>query len=1241
MSSAYIIKIDSDETKRILNENLPALKDDPSSELISFNRVELNGKGSDFKVQVTLDVKEGVTAAYLCALKNVIENNAKMPASFEINFQDGGATESQIKELWLFFAERAGEARTWILSTRPSFAGDKMELICENEFIAGKLSDFRVQASIRKAIRDFFARDIEIASVKTTAVSADQPAAEPEAASIKITGKRERESKVLVKEEIKGIVKSINSISEAGKYILEGRVFFDPDAEPIRELKNKKGTYIISFYITDDEDTLKCIAFIDENDGLRDTLSALSYVRLSAEVSYDDRDGELSAKVRRINRIKAPERHDGAAEKRVELHAHTKLSAMDSLMALDDYIKTAASWGHTAVAITDHGVVHSFPDAYKRLVDYYEKKHKDLFVKGRTRREGYMDAIEKRGATKLIFGMEGYLVDDREAKDEEHDKPWHIIILAKNYTGLKNLYKIVSASHLEYFYKKPRIPRSLLNANREGLVLGTACYLGELYQAILEQKQEKVIEEIAARYDYFEIQPDTNNMFLLKNGTLASIEDLHRINRRIVELGKKMYKPVAATCDAHFLNKKDRTYREFLMLAMGFEEADAELYLRTTDEMLEAFAYLGPELSKEVVITAPQKIAALIEPALEPVPSKIHPPSLPDADNKIREATWNRAAELYGDDILPEVKERIDRELKSIIGNNYAVLYLIAKVMVERSNMDGYIVGSRGSVGSSIVAFLCGISEVNPLQAHHLCPKCKYMEFIDTELAGVDMDSKKCPHCKTEMGRDGFNIPFETFMGFKGDKVPDIDLNFSGEYQEKIHNFLINMFGKDKVFKAGTINTLQQNAIKKDFMNKYIEKTGANLKNAEKMRLAMGCADVKRGTGQHPGGLMLVPDDKEICDFTPVQFAPDKESITTHFDYHFIHDTLVKIDALGHELPTSLKHICEDLNIKVTDIPIDDKQTMQIFSSLKPLNVNPENYDSQIGTLGVPEFGTGFLRQMLNDTKPKTFSELVYISGLSHGTNVWLGNAQELINKKTATLKEVISTRDDIMEYLIRKGLEKGLAFSIMESVRRGRGLTPEFEKAMKEHKVPEWYIESCKKIKYMFPKAHAVAYTIMSFRIAYIKIHHPEHFYADYLNRDIGGFEYEFMAMDLEAVKKRLRESRFMKDADKKEKDRFKVLEVLVEMKDRGYIFSKVDLYKSHPTRFTVKDGKILPPLIAVPGLGEKVAVSVSIERNKSQFTSVEDLVKRTKVNKSVVEFMKLNNLAGSLPDSDQAVLF
>ncbi len=1241
MSSAYIIKIDSEETKKILNENLPALKDDPSSELISFKRVELAGKGNDYKVEVTIDIKEGVTAVYLCALKGVIENNAKIPASFIVNFDRGAASDNQIKQLWAFFAERIDDARTWLLSTKPSFPGNGMALTCENEFIAGKLSDFRIQASIRKGIREFFGRDIEITSVKAGEQPVEQHPAETEAASIKITGKREKDSKVLVKEEIKGAVKPINTIAEAGKYILEGRVFFDQDAEAISELRNKKGTYIAKFYITDDTDTLKCITFLDENDGLRDTLSSLSYIRLSAEVSYDERDGELSAKVKRINRIKAPERHDNAPEKRVELHAHTKLSAMDSLMALDDYIKTAAEWGHTALAITDHGVVHSFPDAYNRLVGYYEKKHKDLFPKGRPRREAYLEAIEKRGAAKLIFGMEGYLVDDRDARDENHDKPWHIIILARNLTGLKNLYKIVSASHLEYFYKKPRIPRSLLNKHREGLILGTACYLGELYQAILEQKQEKVIEEIAAGYDYFEIQPDTNNMFLLKNGTLASMEDLHRINKKIVELGKKMYKPVAATCDVHFLNKKDRTYREFLMLAMGFEEADAELYLRTTDEMLEEFAYLGPELAREVVITAPHKIAALIEPALEPVPSKIHPPSLPDADNKIREATWKRADELYGDKILPEVKERIERELKSIIGNNYAVLYLIAKVMVERSNQDGYIVGSRGSVGSSIVAFLCGISEVNPLQAHYLCPECRHMEFIDTELAGVDMDPKKCPQCKVEMARDGFNIPFETFMGFKGDKVPDIDLNFSGEYQEKIHNFLINMFGKEKVFKAGTINTLQQNAIKKDFMNKYIEKTGSNLKNAEKMRLAMGCADVKRGTGQHPGGLMLVPDDKEIFDFTPVQYAPDKESITTHFDYHFIHDTLVKIDALGHELPTSLKHICEALNLKVTDIPIDDKKTMQIFSSLKPLNVNPENYDSQIGTLGVPEFGTGFLRQMLNDTKPKTFSELVYISGLSHGTSVWLGNAQELINKKTATLKEVISTRDDIMEYLIRKGLEKGLAFSIMESVRRGRGLTPEFEKAMKENKVPDWYIESCKKIKYMFPKAHAVAYTIMSFRIAYIKIHHPEHFYADYLNRDIGGFEYEFMAMDMDAIKKRLRESKFIKEPDKKEKDRLRVLEVLFEMKERGFGFSKVDLYQSHATRFTVKDGKILPPLTAVPGLGEKVAVSIFIERQKSDFSSVEDLVKRTKVNKNVVEFMRLNKIAGSLPDSDQAVLF
>jgi DNA polymerase III subunit alpha, Gram-positive type len=695
----------------------------------------------------------------------------------------------------------------------------------------------------------------------------------------------------------------------------------------------------------------------------------------------------------------------------------------------------------------------------------------------------------------------------------------------------------------------------------------------------------------------------------------------------------------------HFLKEEDRIYREVLLLGQGYDdiadEGSADLSFKTTEKMLKEFSYLGEELAREVVIDNPRKINDMIEYGIAPVPDKPHPPILMDADKEISGITWKTAREIYGDTLPSLVEQRVKRELDAIIGNKYATLYLIAKKMVDQSNKDGYIVGSRGSVGSSIVAFLCGISEVNPLQAHYICPKCKYSEFAATDLAGVDLEDKKCPKCGADLRKDGFNIPFETFMGFEGEKMPDIDLNFSGEYQDRIHRFVVDLFGEDKVYRAGTIVTIQEQAVKKDFMNKYLEKTRRKIKNAEIERLARGCAGVKRSTGQHAGGLMLVPEDKDIYDFTPIQYSPKGDAVTTHFDYEYIHDTLVKVDALGHDLPTSLKRLCEELKINVNDIPLNDKKTMKIFSDIKTLGVDPKNYDHSVGTLGVPEYGTKFTRDMLEATKPKTFSELIYIAGLSHGTNVWLNNAEDLIKNKTATLKEVISVRDDIMNYLINKGLAKSEAFHITEKVRKGKGLAKEDEEIMRKNKVPGWYIDSCKKIKYMFPKAHAVAYAIMSFRIAYMKVNYPLYFYADYFYRERDGFEYEFASLDSAGIKARLKGFKMKRDLEKKEKDRLKVLEVLLEMKERGGDFLNVDIYESSGSIFRVKGGKILLPLTVIPELGEKVAAAVEEERKKGKFKSIEDLIKRTKVNKNVIEFMKTNRMIEGMPASDQAVLF
>lgn len=825
---------------------------------------------------------------------------------------------------------------------------------------------------------------------------------------------------------------------------------------------------------------------------------------------------------------------------------------------------------------------------------------------------------------------------------------YHAIILAKDEVGLYNLYKLVSISHLNYFYRHPRIPKSLLNSLREGLLIGTACESGELFQAILNNRSQEDIERIASFYDFLEIQPIKNNYFMIQKGIVKNEETLKEINKKIYQLGKKLEKPVVMTSDAHFINPEDEIYRKILLHAQGYQDYDnsSMLYLMTTKEMLLEAEYLGERQAYEVVIDNPKKIAQMVKANLKPVPDELYPPKIEGAEKEIIQMAYKRAKEIYGEELPEIVQKRLERELNSIVNNGYSVIYLIAHKLVKKSLNDGYLVGSRGSVGSSLVATMCEITEVNPLPPHYICPKCKNTIFVENNegIVGPDLPDKLCPRCSTKMKKDGFNIPFEVFMGFEGDKVPDIDLNFSGEYQSKAHKYTEELFGKESVFRAGTISTIAEKTAY-GFVKAYVNEKKLQIPECEVKRLAMGITGVKRTTGQHPGGLMVVPKDKEIYEFTPIQFpADDRESgvITTHFDYHSISERLLKLDLLGHDDPTVIKMLEEETGVNAKEIPLDDKKTMGIFSSLEPLGLNPEDIGTTVGTLGVPEFGTRFVRQMLEETRPTTFSELIRISGLSHGTDVWLNNAQDLIKNKIATLKEVIATRDDIMLHLIEKGVEPKISFNIMERVRKGKGLKPEEEEIMRKNNVESWFIDSCKKIKYMFPKAHAVAYVIMAFRIAYFKVYYPKAFYATYFTVRADDFDGELILKGQKAIKEAIKEiERKDKDASAKEKNLLTILEVANEMYLRGIEFLPVDLYRSHYKKFLITDEGILPPLTALPGLGIAAALSIYEERQKGFFTSIEDLRIRTKVTKNVIEILKKNGVLGGLRETDQICLF
>jgi DNA polymerase-3 subunit alpha (Gram-positive type) len=838
-------------------------------------------------------------------------------------------------------------------------------------------------------------------------------------------------------------------------------------------------------------------------------------------------------------------------------------------------------------------------------------------------------------------------------------KTYHIILLAKNEIGRINLYRLVSLSHLDYYSRRPRIPKSVLAKYREGLIIGSACEAGELFRAVVDERPEEEIARIVEFYDYLEIQPTGNNEFMIRDPKMtkvSTVADLQDLNRKIVELGEKFNKPVCATCDVHFLNPEDEVYRRIIMSNKGFGDADLQppLYLRTTEEMLEEFQYLGAEKAEEVVVTNTNRIADMID-RISPVRPDKCPPVIENSAGILRDICYNRAHELYGEDLPDIVTERLERELNSIIGNGFAVMYIIAQKLVWKSVADGYLVGSRGSVGSSFVAYMAGITEVNSLQAHYLCPKCHYVDFDSDYVksfsgrSGCDMEDRVCPVCGEPLMKEGHDIPFETFLGFKGNKEPDIDLNFSGDYQSKAHAYTEVIFGKGKTFRAGTVGTLADKTAYGYAMH-YYEEHEQHKRSCELDRISSGCVGVRRTTGQHPGGIIVVPHGEEIYSFTPVQHPANDQTtkiITTHFDYHSIDHNLLKLDILGHDDPTMIRMLEDITGVDATKIRLDDPEVLSLFHGLEALHIKPEDIGgTDLGSLGIPEFGTEFVMQMLRDTKPKAFSDLVRISGLSHGTDVWLGNAQTLIQEGKAQISTAICTRDDIMIYLIDKGVESEQSFKIMESVRKGKGLTPDYEKVMKEHDVPDWYLWSCKKIKYMFPKAHAVAYVMMGIRIAWFKIHEPLAYYAAFFTIRATAFDYGLMCQGKAAIDNHIKAYKANPNLSKKEQDTLRDMKIVQEFYARGFEFLKIDLYQSDAIKFQVVEGKLLPPFSVIEGMGgiaaEALAVAAHAETERGEkFLSKDDIRQKAKVSQTVLDTMDELGLLGGLPESNQLSIF
>lgn len=1000
-------------------------------------------------------------------------------------------------------------------------------------------------------------------------------------------------------------------------------------------IKTKTEKGLIKGSIVDGTNSIQFVKFVDnyeDAETLLKTMEKVKGVRVQGDVNYDDKfEKDYIFSLRSIQELKKEtKRTENRVDSRVELHLHTKMSDRDALVNVKELLQTVKDWGHPAVAITDHGVIQAFPEA--------------------------QDIAGKLGV-KVIYGVEGYLIED-----EENDTRSHIILLAKNTVGLRNLYKMITISHLQYYKRRPRLPRAVIEDHREGIIIGSACEAGELIRAIVKGESQERLLEIASFYDYLEIQPLENNRFLLydrRTGEQIREESfLVDINKKVVEIGEILNKPVVATCDVHHLNDDEKIYRQIMLTVSGFKDIERtpSLYLRTTDEMLEEFKYLGEEKAYEVVVTNSRMINDSID-TLQPVPQgKTYSPKIEGADDELTEMCYKKAKEIYGDPLPKVVADRLDYELTRIIGNGYGVLYFIAHKLVRKSLDDGYLVGSRGSVGSSFVATMADITEVNPLPPHYICPNCKHSEFFEKgEYAGgFDLPRKNCPECSTPLNTNGHDIPFAIFMGFNGDKVPDIDLNFSGDYQPRAHKYTEELFGRDNVFRAGTIGTIaEKTAI--GYVKKYAEAQDIQARQGFLEALAKGVTGVKNTTGQHPGGIMVCPRDMDVHQFTPVQYPANKKDsgiITTHFDYHSFEGCMTKLDILGHDDPTIIRMLEDITGVDVQTIPFDDPETLSLFSSTKAIGLTPEQLmGDKVASLAVPECGTGFVRRMLEDSKPQHFSDIVRISGFSHGTNVWLDNAQTLIKNGTCKLNEAISTRDDIMNFLMHRDIEPLTCFKVMENVRKGKGIDKlnkvgeketDYEDQMRAGGIPDWFIDSCKKISYLFPRAHAVAYVMMAFRIAWFKINYPLAFYAAYYSIRAKAYDMKIMASSLEVQRAEFERLKALdRKASNKDKDMMSALEVSMEMKQRGFNFLVADLNHSDAHRFKIHEGALLPPFVAVDSLGEKVADAIVAEREKSPFTSVKDLQRRCKISESILATMRDLGCFGDLPEDEQMSLF
>ena len=1237
----------------------------------------------------------------------------------------------------------------------------------------------------------------------------------PQAAAKKAGG-----GELLMGKPIKGkAIPMVDLNPKMGAIVVEGKVF----ASEMYETR-RPGLWCLTFDMTDYAGSVTVRKYMDEKEAkpLAGLINPGMWLRLQGvvELTRDGKDVQL--RPLSIAKIGHEGRKDTSPEKRVELHLHTRMSNMDALTDTASVIKQAAAWGHPAIAITDHGVVQSFPDAWHnagkikilygvegyfvnnlddriavhgqqdqpfedeivcfdiettglkvtteaiteigavvlkngQITDTFQtfvNPHRRLtpeiigltgitdamladapslkealtaflkFVDGRplAAHNAPFDISFIRAGCKKVglpfdptyidtlilaqnllpelhkykldivaehldlpafnhhrasddAGMVGYMLIPffEKMRNELHIDhiqqingqmtrlrpqgsrsnrfPKHIIILAKNKLGLKHLYQLISASNLKYFHRVPTIPKTELVAHREGLIIGSACEAGELFRAVSEHREWAELKRIASFYDYLEIQPICNNMFMLRNGDVQSEEELRDFNRTIVRLGEELGKPVCATGDVHFQEPEDEIYRHILLASKKFSDADAPLpiYFKTTDEMLEEFSYLGVEKAHEVVIDNPRKIADLIEEIELLPPGQLFPPRLENSEQELYDRVWSKCHAMYGENPPQLIVDRLNVELNSILGK-YDVVYMSAQKLVQRSLENGYLVGSRGSVGSSLVAYMSGITEVNSLPPHYYCPECQYVEFqTDPQYGcGADMPDKMCPKCGTKLKKDGFDIPFETFLGYGGGKVPDIDLNFSGEYQARAHRHAIEMFGATQVFRAGTIGTLAEKTAF-GMVKKYLEEKGETASNAEMNRLTQGCVGVRRTTGQHPGGLVVVPDDMDVEDFTAVQHPADdagSDTVTTHFEYHCMEDNLLKLDMLGHDDPTMIKYMEDLTGVNARQIPLDDPDTMSIFISSRVLGYENDEILGPTGAVAIPEFNTHFTRQMLVDTQPTNFNTLVRLSGFSHGTDVWLGNARELIVSGTATVLETVGCRDDIMLYLISMGLDPKMSFKIMEAVRKGKvkkkGFEEGWEEAMREHNVPDWYIESLAKIGYLFPKAHAVAYVTMAFRIAWFKVHKPLAFYATFFSIRAKAFDAEYCCAGLDAVKRKIREIENNKDATNVEQDLMVTLEVCYEFYLRGFHFDTIDIYKSDATHFIITENGLLPPFVSVHGLGEAAALATVEQRKGKDFISIEEFSTTcNKLSKTHIEQLKALGAFAGMAETSQVSFF